>query len=275
MRAGHATLGTNTALSEWDASAPSSARQRRRWQKPRHERNNLHPGLLFLPSARLSGPIWVIRETKECAGTAHVTDQSVNTALKDETYLLCIFRLHFFTCLPGLVEECDPLLLSSFSVSISLLPVLPSVSTSTWTALFAGSVQTEQTINVTSVGWTKMHFSVQRWRRRESKPQGGIWNDRRGTAASRLSRWDTKDHMLHFVYRAVTFSAKFGQWKRIYTLAQSLPTEYLNEILTVPEATRSHSPLHSIWCIHAVFPTASFIFLKAGSILHSPTHPPS
>lgn len=276
MKAGHATLGTNTALSEWDASAPSSAHQRRRWQKPRHERNNLHPGLLFLPSARLSGPIWVIRETKECAGTAHVMDQSVNTVFKDETYLLYIFfHLHLFTCLPGLVEECDPLLLSSFSISISLLPIFPSVSTSTWMALFAGREQIEQTTNVMSVGWTNMHFSVQWWRRRKSKLQGGIWNDRRGTTGSRLPRWDTKDHMLHFVYRAVTISAKFGQWKRIYTLAQSLPTEYLNEILTVPEATRSHSPLHSIWGIHAVFPTAFFIFLKAGSILHSPTHPPS
>lgn len=189
---------------------------------------------------------------------------------KDETCLPYIFRLHFFTCLPGPMEECEPLLLSSFSVSISLLPILPSVSTSTWTALFAGSVQIEQTINVMSVGWTNMHFSVQWWRRRESKLQGGIWNDRRGTTTSRLSRWDSKDHMLHFVYRAVTISAKFGQWKHIYTLAQSLPTEYLNEILTMPEATRSHSPLHSIWGIHAVFPTASFIFLKAGSILHSP-----
>lgn len=272
MKAGHATLGTNTALSEWDASAPSSARQRRRWQ---HERNNLHPGLLFLPSSCVSGRIWVIREAIECAGTAHVMDQSANTVLKDETCLLYIFRFHFFTCLPGLMEECDPLLLSSFSVSVSLHPILPSVSTSTWTALFAGSVQIEQTINVMGVGWTNMHFSVQWWRRRKSKPQGGIWNDRRGATASRLSRWDSKDHMLHFVYRAVTISAKFGQWKHIYALAQSLPTEYLNEILTVPEATLSHSPLHSIWGIHAGFPTASFIFLKAGSILHSPTHPPS
>lgn len=163
----------------------------------------------------------------------------------------------------------------SFHLSIFLLPILPSVSTSTWMALFAGSVQIEQTINVMGVGWTNMHFSVQWWRRRKSKLLGGIWNDRRGTTASRLSRWDSKDHMLHFVYRAVTISAKFGQWKRIYTLAQSLPTEYLNEKLTMPEATRSHSPLHSIWGIHAVFPTASLIFLKAGSILHSPTHPPS
>lgn len=54
-------------------------------------------------------------------------------------------------------------------------------------------------------------------------------------------------------------------------LAASLFTEYFNEMLTAPGATRLRSPLHSIRGTHAVF-CQSHHFLKAGSI--HPHNPP-
>lgn len=68
--------------------------------------------------------------------------------------------------------------------------------------------------------------------------------------------------------------ANFVRWKCICTLAASLFTEYLNEILTVPEATRLDSPLHSIWGTHALFSQQHpFLSLKLAASFTF-THPP-
>lgn len=44
----------------------------------------------------------------------------------------------------------------------------------------------------------------------------------------------------------VAVLAGFVSWECVSTLAVSLSTEYLNEMLTVPGATRLRSPLQSI-----------------------------
>lgn len=129
MKAGHATPGTNTALSDClsgeDVHAPSSALQCTQRQQPRRERDNLHTRLLFFPSACQSGAICTIGEGDVRVCRYCTCDSPSEYNMQIWTHILFLsspFQLNFFSsaCLAVNVDLCE---FSPLSVSASHLAI--------------------------------------------------------------------------------------------------------------------------------------------------------
>lgn len=144
MKAGHATPQTNTVLSDclsgWMCRPPPAALQCTQRQQPRREHNNLPTSLLFFfPSAWLSRPICAIRERCQSAQVLCMLCVSLCECVMliwTHIFTLLISLPPPFSHLPSrpwmwTCASCLPSLSSN-----SLLPITPSVSSSTWTAFF-------------------------------------------------------------------------------------------------------------------------------------------
>lgn len=122
---------------------------------------------------------------------------------------------------------------------------------------------------------TNMHIWVQGEKAKGKESSNwNVWTKHNSIMATSLCFREF--YALFWPNLTVAVLAEFVSWECVSTLAVRLSSDYLNEMLTVPEASHLRSGLRSIWGTPAVLTITPvfFFFLKAGSIhpASTPTH---
>lgn len=246
---------------------PPTALQCTQRQQPRREHNNLPTSLLFFfPSAWLSRPICAIRERCQSAQVLCMLCVSLCECVMliwTHIFTLLISLPPPFSHLPSrpwmwTCASCLPSLSSN-----SLLPITPSVSSSTWTAFFffllAVHKKSRQWLQCVRAGQTCIVECNGRERGKVEGKEWSNWNAQtRHDCILAPSLSFRGFYAVFCLNMTVAVLAEFVSWECVSTLAVSLSTEYLNEMLTVPGATCLRSPLHIIWGTHALLPITPF-----------------